>query len=114
MVGHNYGYQDGGQQLFNSRFEVNIDKMWWQLAEYARNEMQADCPEYAWRYYLRMDRLRWVSLNKYCRKVDSTANFCAYDNIMHNDNGQIIRFPRKEQLFKDLFDQDKPMTNQPV
>ena len=87
--------------------------MWWQLAEYARNEMQADCPESAWRVYLRMDRLRWVALNRYCRKVDPYAAFCGYQNIMYNEWGDLVRYPRKEQVFKDLFSKDKPMTNQP-
>merc|ERR1712014_542381 len=56
--------------------------------------------------------LKWidfeVALNRYCRKVDATAAFCGYQNIMYNAYGHLIRFPRQKQIFKDLFSKDKP------
>ena len=56
--------------------------------------MEGDCPKLAWRIYKKLDRVRLVTLNNWCKKVDESAKFCSW---AHKDwQGNVINYRQKD------------------
>merc|ERR1711978_512182 len=113
QTGFDYGYQSGGQAGFNAQVEENLNQFFWQAAKWSRNEMEGDCPDFAWRMYKKIDRVRLVTLNGWCKFVDDTARFCPW---AHKDNkGQVHQFRQKnwfnKKFGKDLAREDSEYLN---
>ena len=102
-TGYDYGHQNG-QTAFSAQAVQNVNAFFWQVAKWARNEMEADCPDYAWRIYKKADRLRWITMNNWCRAFDSTASFCSWAH--KNGNGEDIKKLRKQNWFNKRFGKD--------
>merc|ERR1712025_145349 len=103
QTGYDYGHQQG-QEAFSSNVVQNVNAFFWQAAKWARNEMEADCPDYAWRIYKKADRLRLITMNNWCRAFDSTADFCSWAH--KNNQGEVIKELRKRNWFNNKYGKD--------
>jgi len=71
---------DRGFELnVNQGSKQAIEDLFWQYANWSRNELQAGCPEHAQRMLKRLDRLRLIWLWQTCNKeIDPTGPHCSW------------------------------------
>ena len=65
--------------------EKDFSIVWFDLAKWARNSMQADCPALVYPVYARIDRFRWTYMRHYCEFVNPS---CSYGWALVDQNGE--------------------------
>ena len=55
--------------------EKDFSEIWFDLAKWARNSMQRDCPALVWPVYARIDRFRWTYMRHYCEFVNPDCQY---------------------------------------
>lgn len=65
--------------------EKDFSIVWFDLAKWARNSMQADCPALVYPVYARIDRYRWTYMRHYCEFVNPS---CSYGWALVDRNGE--------------------------
>ena len=65
--------------------EKDFQVVWFDLAKWARNSMQEDCPALVYPVYARIDRFRWTYMRHYCEFVNPD---CSFDWALVDQNGE--------------------------
>ena len=76
--------------------EKDFSAIWYDLAKWARNSMQRDCPALVWPVYARIDRFRWTYMRHYCEFVNPN---CSYGWALIDNGVPRPRNFRKQQWF---------------
>ena len=69
--------------------EKDFKVIWFDLAKWARNSMQEDCPALVYPVYARIDRFRWIYMRHYCEFVNPN---CSFNWALNDQNG--VKRPR--------------------
>lgn len=77
---------------------ISIEKMFYRIAVWAREELYWDCKLIGMRTLKRLDRIRWLTYYKYCEKVDSDLEECI--GKYYDDDGVVKKHPREGTWFQ--------------
>jgi len=79
-----------------------VEALFYQFARWAREEIYWDCPRLGMKLFKRLDRLRWLTVYNYCKRVDASESICiaSYWEQGSEKSGKVKENPRNAPWFK--------------